>query len=785
MKNHIIRLNDLTAENFDLAGGKASILAQLTQNGFSVPEGFVILNTAFENGDLGIEAWQEVMDVAEEMRSHDDSICFAIRSSAICEDSETASFAGVFQTVLNQSTNEEIRKAILTVYGSRISERARAYSTMKNEETEQHMAIIIQKMVPSELSGVLFTSDPLSGSFENMTGNYVIGIGEKMVSGDSSAELFKLYRPKGKYEGPESLKPYADQLYKQATAIENLLGSGQDIEWAIVEGKLHILQSRPITTLSPGNIDHYDINYTNMGDEIWINTNISEAIPDVYSPLTWSIGKILDESLNFIPGYYIFSGNIYGRPYMNISRRLNVIKSILGPFSKGALKMIFDLYGELPKGMAIPEHPMKRSDALKIMVPKALSIGKESRKASKSLKSFSNQTPDWQKEMKTKIENAETPDALLRIWLEELKPYVLKAWLSAGAAAIGVPKITALNKKLTKMVGPEDSSILMSNLRGEQELESLGPVSGITKVLKGEMSKEQYTMNFGHRGAHEYELSLSVDAENPKWIENQMMEYESLGIDVEKMLKNQRKKFDETFVRFIERYPNKIMWLKKQLKDASEATNLREKGRSEFVRVYRLIRLFALKASTFFNLGEDVFFLYIEELENVLLGSGFKDDIITIRRLNFEKYKSLPPFPAVIKGRFDPEAWANDPNRRTDYYDASIPVEVMDTTDLLTGHPGASGSVKGFVRVIHQFEDAHQLQPGEILVTATTNIGWTPIFPKASAIVTDVGAPLSHAAIVAREMGIPAVVGCGNATIRLKTGDKVKVNGGQGTVEIL
>jgi pyruvate,water dikinase len=82
-------------------------------------------------------------------------------------------------------------------------------------------------------------------------------------------------------------------------------------------------------------------------------------------------------------------------------------------------------------------------------------------------------------------------------------------------------------------------------------------------------------------------------------------------------------------------------------------------------------------------------------------------------------------------------------------------------------------------------EQGDQLQPGEILVAVTTNVGWTPLFPRAGAVVTDVGAPLSHAAIVARELGIPAVVGCGSATTRLRTGDRVRVDGGQGTVEIL
>ncbi|MBE0451570.1 MAG: hypothetical protein IBX70_12095 [Clostridia bacterium] len=415
-------------------------------------------------------------------------------------------------------------------------------------------------------------------------------------------------------------------------------------------------------TLSPDNINHYDINYTLMDDEIWINTHISEVITDVYSPLTWSIGKILDE----------WSGNICGRPYMNISRRINVIKAIMGPLSKGAMKRIFDLYGELPKGMTLPNHPMSRSEALKIMVPKALNIGKESRNAARKLKPFLNGTPEWHRQMHLKLEKAETPEALLKIWKEGLKPYVLKAWLSAGAAAIGMPKITALNKKLTKMVGPEHSSMLMSNLRGDQELEILGPMIGISKVLSGEMSHEQYNLKYGHRGTQEYELSLPVDSENPEWIEKQVREYEALDIDVELMLKNQRKKYDEAFVRFIERYPNKIMWLKKELKSASDAMNLREKARSEFVRVYRLIRLFALRTGAYHDLGEEVFFLYIDEVEQLLSGGEIKRELIPIRRANYEKYKSFPPFPSVIKGRFDPETWTNDPDRRRDYYDASM-----------------------------------------------------------------------------------------------------------------
>ena len=126
-----------------------------------------------------------------------------------------------------------------------------------------------------------------------------------------------------------------------------------------------------------------------------------------------------------------------------------------------------------------------------------------------------------------------------------------------------------------------------------------------------------------------------------------------------------------------------------------------------------------------------------------------------------------------------------DPNRRADYYDPSLTLEGAQDSEALKGFAGAAGRVEGIVRVLNGPEEGESLKTGEILVASTTNIGWTPLFPRVAAIVTDIGAPLSHAAIVARELGIPAVVGCGNATALLKTGDKVLVDGGQGIVRIL
>jgi pyruvate,water dikinase len=138
----------------------------------------------------------------------------------------------------------------------------------------------------------------------------------------------------------------------------------------------------------------------------------------------------------------------------------------------------------------------------------------------------------------------------------------------------------------------------------------------------------------------------------------------------------------------------------------------------------------------------------------------------------------------MIIGHFDPFAWAADPKRRSDFFALNQPASTPPA-GTIHGYAGAAGVVEGTVRKLDRPEDGNQLQDGEILVAVTTNVGWTLLFPRLAAVVTDVGAPLSHAAIVARELGIPAVVGCGNATMLLKTGNRVRVDGGSGIVELI
>ena len=194
------------------------------------------------------------------------------------------------------------------------------------------------------------------------------------------------------------------------------------------------------------------------------------------------------------------------------------------------------------------------------------------------------------------------------------------------------------------------------------------------------------------------------------------------------------------------------------------------------------------------NLGDEIFLLTIEEVLDLLNGKDDVVDSIAARGETYERYKSLPPYPMTIRGRFDPFQWAEDPKRRSDFAEtdgvmagilASANRSNPGRATVIYGAPGSAGVVEGYVRRLDSPEEGDQLQPGEILVATQTNNGWSHLFPLSRAIVTDVGAALSHATIIARELGIPAVVNCGESTTRLNTGDRIRVDGSAGIVTIL
>lgn len=344
--------------------------------------------------------------------------------------------------------------------------------------------------------------------------------------------------------------------------------------------------------------------------------------------------------------------------------------------------------------------------------------------------------------------------------------------------------LVSVRSNLKKMVGEADTNTLLTGLgTGKNHLASLGPLIGLTQLANGEIDRATFAREYGHRSPHEFEVSIARPAEDPDWIDKQLVGLNEANQGVNELLQRQESARAVAWERFRARYPKKEASVRSQIERWSVVARNREVARTEVIRIFWVLRAFVLRASELTGQGEDIFFLSVDEILALLSGDDACVANIPDRSKTYAHYCTLPPYPALILGHFDPTGWAADPERRSDIFDSRGTSKAK--SQGITGFPGAVGIVEGRARVIFTVEDGEQLQPGEILVTTVTNVGWTPLFPRAAAVVTDVGAPLSHAAIVARELGIPAVVGCGNATMRLHTGDLVRVNGKLGTVEVL
>jgi pyruvate,water dikinase len=318
-------------------------------------------------------------------------------------------------------------------------------------------------------------------------------------------------------------------------------------------------------------------------------------------------------------------------------------------------------------------------------------------------------------------------------------------------------------------------------------LASLGPVVGVSRLVRGEMTRQEYLAEYGHRGPYETEFAAPRPAEDPAWLDEQIAQLGGSSVDAGDLLARQEVEFAAAWRRFENRHPAEVAAMRTRLDLAAEVIRVREATRSELARQVWAGRAWALRAAELVGLGDDLFFLLFAEVVDLLAGKDVALDTLPARKTTHQRYQALPPYPQAISGQFDPFAWAADPNRRTDLFDSHVPVDSIETRSaeahIVKGIPGSGGRAEGRVRRIDRPEEGDQLQQNEILVTSQTNIGWTLFFPRLAAVVTDVGAPLSHAAIVARELGIPAVVGCGDATARLRTGDLVRVDGDKGIVE--
>jgi pyruvate,water dikinase len=521
------------------------------------------------------------------------------------------------------------------------------------------------------------------------------------------------------------------------------------------------------------------------GDTLWSNVNFGEAVTDVMTPLTWSVIQFTLDDWVFLPGIPTV-GVIGGRPYLNISVFATLFYG-MGRSRQDLLStMESTLYIRLPEDMPIPTMPVSRSTLLRGLFC-ALGVQFKQRRGIQRAPACVDSSASWFRDIRTAIQSHETGSGLYSLWHAEMRPHIKNGvWCTLGSVTHSAEYTLKLRRQLAERVGPQDADVLIAGLSGEDApLESLGPVAGLDKLARGEISRGAYLENYGHRGPHEFELSVPRPAEDPSWLEQELERLQRSPVNVEDRIASQRRSFEAAWKRLQARSPAGAERFRRKIAESARRARLREGVRSAYVRDRWAVRLFALRAGELTGLGDRVFYLTLNELLAFLVGDRSAEPAIASRMEAYQQYRTLPPYPSVICGRFDPFAWAADPNRPSDIFDPQRTDAARADLDLIVGSPGSAGVVEGTVRVVDHPGAGDGLRQGEIMVAVQTDIAWTLLFPRAGGVVTDIGAPLSHAAIVARELGIPAVVGCGNATAILKTGNRVRVDGGRGTVEIL
>lgn len=526
-------------------------------------------------------------------------------------------------------------------------------------------------------------------------------------------------------------------------------------------------------------------NATTTGDYLWTNMIVGEIFPTTTTPSTWSVWQELLSQMSF--GDTPAIGNIAGRPYLNYSLTYSFLLKLVRTHER-VMGVIKDSIGVPPAGVDIPSFPVPWRVVLFQVLPREFRNELKKARLRKAAPQYLASVRHRCQELWHRIGESEG-DALISLWTDEIRPLWSEIHLLQDKMNEELSGLTRkLQTELATHLGEDEARTLLTTISSAGELASLGPLVGLSQLRNGELSRQEYLEAYGHRGAKENELAEPRPHEDPTWLDSQLAELAQSARDVPALLEKRDAEFDVLRREIARQLPQKkALAVEHKISTIAETNKLREATRAELTRVFDVIRALFLRAGELSELGDAVFFLTVDELVAVLAGDTSSTAKIPERQQAYERYEALPPLPGWIRGRFDPFQWAADPHCRRDVFDAHAPPSAPAPTadPVIRGQAGSAGRAEGFVRRIDSPDEGHRLQPGEILVTSTTNVGWTPLFPRAAAVVTDIGGSLSHAAIVARELGIPAVVGCGDATIRLASGDRVLVDGGRGTIEIL
>ncbi|AFQ44326.1 phosphoenolpyruvate synthase [Desulfosporosinus meridiei] len=762
---------------------------------------------------------------------------YAVRSSATAEDLPTASFAGQQDTYLNIIGKEAILKHISKCWASLFTERAITYRIQNGfDHRKVHLAVVVQKMVFPQVAGILFTADPVTGNRKVSSIDAGFGLGEALVSGLVNADIYKLQSGEiiDKKVSTKKLAIYAlrdggtkeqetppEQQNKQALTDEQILqlerigrkveehfGCPQDIEWCLAEdtsiGEFFIVQSRPITTL-------YPIPEANDDEKhVYLSVGHQQMMTDPLKPL----GMSLKELISF--GRWFKAG---GRFFVDVAPMLaspdgrkvllNNMKQ-LEPLTKDAIMTIIerDFIKCLPNDKT--EQSSGNSDKVKPPAEPQAQIENNplivADLISKSQTSI--------EELKQNI-LGKSGTNLIDFILEDIQE-LKRILFDPQSTAVFTAAINAslwINEKMNEWLGEKNAADILSqsvpnNITSEMGLalmdvaDVIRPYPEVIDYLlnvKDDNFLEELVQLDGGRVTQEAILSYldkygmrcsgEIDITRTRWSEKPITLIPMILSNIKNFEPNAgNRKFEqgrrvalEKEQELLERL-NKLPDGEEKVKETKRMIDLIRNfiGYREYPKYGMVSRYFVYKQALLKEADrlvqtnviqekEDIYYLTFEELREVIATNKLDSHIIYKRKEEYKSFEKLTP-PRVITSEGEKISG--------EYKQENLPAGAMP------GLPVSSGVIEGRARVILSMEDAN-LEDGDILVTTFTDPSWTPLFVSLKGLVTEIGGLMTHGAVIAREYGLPAVVGVENATKLIKDGQRIRVHGTEGYVEIL
>ncbi|MBF2477781.1 phosphoenolpyruvate synthase [Listeria marthii] len=796
-----------------------------TSDSDSIREISAAIRTLIQNIDIAPEILDAIDASLLDLGEHE---AYAVRSSATAEDLPHTSFAGQHDTYLNIIGRDEILQHISKCWASLFTERAIIYRIQNQfEHSKVQLAVVVQQMIFPDASGILFTADPITSNRKSLSIDASFGLGEALVSGLVSADSYtvqentitnkiiatkKLAIYSIKEGGTETHQLEKTQQTKQTLTdsqilqlaklgreIEAYFGKPQDIEWCLVGDTFYVVQSRPITTLYP--IPEVDA----PGNRVYISVAHQQMMTDAMKPLGLSFYLMTTPASMYTAG---------GRLFVDITQSMSspatrdMMVNSLGqsdPLIKDALLTVInkkDFLQTLPvettnSKVAAPGKPPVRNIPDPAIVFDLVKNSENSiKKLQQTIKTKNGSDlldfiAEDLTELKNVLFNPTSIDAIMAgmdasAWLNE---HVYE-WLGEKNVADKLSESAPNN--ITSQMGLELLDVAdvirphpavrayLEQTKNPHFLNELATLEGGTAVKK---ALDDYLQKYGMRCAGEIDLTKT------RWIENPLAFLPLILSNIKNFEPGASKHKFEQGKKEAANKEREILERLEQLPDGAEKAaevkikidilrnfiGYREYPKYGMINRYFIYKLALLRAGEqlvqngVLHEKEDIYFLYFDELRAVAHTDQADYELINQRKSDFTSFEKLTP-PRILTS--DGEM-INGKYKRE-----NLPKEAI------LGLPVSSGTVEGRARVILNMEKA-DLEDGDILVTAFTDPSWTPAFVSIKGLVTEVGGLMTHGAVIAREYGLPAVVGVENATKIIKDGQKIRINGTDGYIEIL